>query len=367
MADSDAVLRVTNRLYTAAADPTEWRPALEAMADLMSADHSILHIHDGAAMSVLSARLDERDLARCVAAAQASSPSVNVAAMFPRGIACNRAAAISDREFERSAYYHDCVKALNGFHAVTAWQGGTADMFSFTVCRSRHAGDFAASAPTILQLALPHLTLAVDLACRLANVESRNGSLTNVLNSMKSAVILTDANARPVFANAQAVRLTEERDGLLMNDIGLFASSAGANQALRDAISAVSATGADSKRGLRLERPSRRPPLLLSILPIWRVRPFLPGTPQASAAIFIREAAAPVEIDRVLLADIFGLTWREAEVVALLAQGLDVAWIAGHLGLKTGTVRNHLKHAFEKTGMHNQAALVALVRGLAEP
>jgi hypothetical protein len=43
--------------------------------------------------------------------------------------------------------------------------------------------------------------------------------------------------------------------------------------------------GADSKRDLRLERPSLRPPLLLSVLPIWRVHPCLPGAPRASAAI----------------------------------------------------------------------------------
>jgi DNA-binding CsgD family transcriptional regulator len=37
--------------------------------------------------------------------------------------------------------------------------------------------------------------------------------------------------------------------------------------------------------------------------------------------------------------------------------------MAAHLGIRVGTVRQNLKSAYEKTHVHSQAALVALVLG----
>jgi DNA-binding CsgD family transcriptional regulator len=37
------------------------------------------------------------------------------------------------------------------------------------------------------------------------------------------------------------------------------------------------------------------------------------------------------------------------------------------LGLGIGTARHHLKRVFEKTGVHSQVKLVALLRGFVNP
>ena len=44
------------------------------------------------------------------------------------------------------------------------------------------------------------------------------------------------------------------------------------------------------------------------------------------------------------------LTAREAEVLALLAQGLTAASIGFRLRISTGTVRKHLEHIYQKIG-----------------
>ena len=80
-------------------------------------------------------------------------------------------------------------------------------------------------------------------------------------------------------------------------------------------------------------------------------------------AVFLREADAPAVVDRSVLADAFRLTSREAEVACLIAEGFDPAAVAARLTIGVGTVRNHLKRAFDKTGTHSQAALRALARG----
>ncbi len=51
------------------------------------------------------------------------------------------------------------------------------------------------------------------------------------------------------------------------------------------------------------------------------------------------------------------LTAREQEVAALVEQGLRNRDIARSLGIQTGTVKIHLKHIFEKTGVRGRYGL----------
>jgi DNA-binding CsgD family transcriptional regulator len=51
------------------------------------------------------------------------------------------------------------------------------------------------------------------------------------------------------------------------------------------------------------------------------------------------------------------LTVREVEIAALVEQGLRNRDIARLLGIQTGTVKIHLKHIFEKTGVRGRYGL----------
>jgi DNA-binding NarL/FixJ family response regulator len=55
------------------------------------------------------------------------------------------------------------------------------------------------------------------------------------------------------------------------------------------------------------------------------------------------------------------LTAREGEVAALLAAGLGNKQIAARLGITTLTVKDHVHHILEKTGLPSRAAIAALV------
>lgn len=56
------------------------------------------------------------------------------------------------------------------------------------------------------------------------------------------------------------------------------------------------------------------------------------------------------------------LTTRELELLDLLARGLDNAAIAGKLGLKVKTVRNHITHIFDKLGVRTRAEAIVKAR-----
>lgn len=56
------------------------------------------------------------------------------------------------------------------------------------------------------------------------------------------------------------------------------------------------------------------------------------------------------------------LTAREAEVLERIAQGLDNAQIAAHLGLSEKTVRNNITRIFDKLGVENRSQAIVLAR-----
>ncbi|HXF99334.1 MAG TPA: response regulator transcription factor [Bacteroidota bacterium] len=55
----------------------------------------------------------------------------------------------------------------------------------------------------------------------------------------------------------------------------------------------------------------------------------------------------------------FSLTARESEVLALLVDGLNYAMIAEKLFISLDTVRNHIRHIYEKLHVHSKAEAVA--------
>jgi DNA-binding NarL/FixJ family response regulator len=84
--------------------------------------------------------------------------------------------------------------------------------------------------------------------------------------------------------------------------------------------------------------------------------------PDAVAAV-LEAAGQPVpRIERPA-----GLTEREAEVIALLARGLQTKQIAQALGISAKTADRHIEHAYRKIGVSTRAAaaLFAMEHGLA--
>lgn len=57
-----------------------------------------------------------------------------------------------------------------------------------------------------------------------------------------------------------------------------------------------------------------------------------------------------------------GLTPRESEVFALLAQGRSATFIAEQLYVSNNTIRKHIAHVYEKLGVHSKQELLTLVQ-----
>ena len=85
--------------------------------------------------------------------------------------------------------------------------------------------------------------------------------------------------------------------------------------------------------------------------------------PMATDAVL---AAAGQLVSRSRAGGPAGLTTRESDVLALLAQGMPNKGIARELGISPKTVSNHVEHVYSKLGVPNRtgAAMYAMQYGI---
>ena len=86
----------------------------------------------------------------------------------------------------------------------------------------------------------------------------------------------------------------------------------------------------------------------------------LPGS-RTAAVVFLSQPGRREMVPADVLQVLHGLTPAEARLAAELAEGLSLEEIAARHDLSKGTLRNHLKAVFAKTGIHRQVELVRLV------
>jgi DNA-binding CsgD family transcriptional regulator len=86
------------------------------------------------------------------------------------------------------------------------------------------------------------------------------------------------------------------------------------------------------------------------------------GEPGPGVVFLVAPDAEP-SVDPTELSQRLRLTPMQARVVALVARGLSNREVSERLGLSVETVRKHLAAAYQKTGVMNRAAVVALAYG----
>lgn len=84
-------------------------------------------------------------------------------------------------------------------------------------------------------------------------------------------------------------------------------------------------------------------------------------TPTPQTATSPAEAAAALDAHISELARSYLLSERETDVFRLWATGHTLKYIQEKLGLSASTVKTHVRHIYDKTGLHSRAEVVALL------
>jgi DNA-binding NarL/FixJ family response regulator len=85
------------------------------------------------------------------------------------------------------------------------------------------------------------------------------------------------------------------------------------------------------------------------------------------AAVFVRKASLDTPSLMETVARLYKLTPSELRVFAAIVDIGGISAVAETLGVAEATVKTHLQHLFEKTGMRRQTDLVRMVAGHASP
>ena len=226
--------------------------------------------------------------------------------------------------------------------------------------RARKERPFGDGEVAALQALAPHFNRALRVALRLEELEARASALAEMTDRALVALVLTDAFGRIAEANGVARAILAENDGLILRDGVLRAARSEDCIRLSRLIQEAAGARLMPMSGvMQVARPSSRRPLALVVSPTRAAgSPF--GRSHAVSIAFADRERAP-ESSADLLAQLYGFTAREAGVAALLLQGLSPSEAAGELAMTENTVRTHIRHLFDKTGVERLADLVRLL------
>lgn len=240
------------------------------------------------------------------------------------------------------------------------WAAGTlvalpaGNMFTLTVEKRYDRGPVVGAGLSRLNQLRPHIARAATLATELALAELRTA--VEMLNAIGLPAAAITSKGQVVLCNARFE--TEERDWTIRSGDRLSLADKLANAELARTLQALATTG--GKRSIPL-RQDDLPVAVVQVLPIRRAAHDYFG--QGAAIIIVNRVDTPA--DPALLQTMFDLTRSEAAVVASIADGLRLDEIAAANGTAVSTVRNQLKDAMSKTGLHRQVDLVRFISRIA--
>lgn len=338
--------------YAAASGEVDWAEGLHVLADL--SDYSLILGASGAGHQpspmTVTARIDATWASMYRERFETSDPCRALARDSTPGSRRNFATAADRAELERSAFFRDWM-APQGFSSLAATafvveRGGPSGDVVLTAHRPDVAPEPVAS-QEILRAMLPHLRGALRL-----RVQNRSAALAEsvarlTLERFPVGVVTLDREGRCQMANAGACAAFGGDAGARVD--GKCSSTC---SAATEIVRRIRRSGDQARTGTATDPRGRK---------------FDYVAPAADDEDFITVFLFPERQRRLpdarSLAARHGFTERESQIAVALADGQTSGRIAADLGVSVTTVRTHIRHLFEKTGVTRQTDLVLLLLG----
>jgi DNA-binding CsgD family transcriptional regulator len=267
-----------------------------------------------------------------------------------------------DRVLECSEFYNDFLTRIDIFHELCGCIFREESVFAvLSTLRPKRAGPLDDEEVILLKRLMPHLQGAMQLHRRIAMLDNKATSATDLLDRMPTSCIMVDAHGKVFMLNRRAREIIAQNDGLTITRGRLCTRSSDESTQLQGLIQNAAATG--SGRGvhpggvMKVARPSLRRSFQVMVSPLRSSDSWL-GRERPSAVVFITDPDSKAESNERTLARLFGLTAAEARLASILSRGVSLDLAADELSVSRNTVHSQLQRIFEKTGTSRQAELV---------
>jgi DNA-binding CsgD family transcriptional regulator len=365
------------RIYDCAVQPELWPQTLAEIRKAFDVAHLQVVSVDGvrllqgeAAQPKAFRTLFEQNWIKDLAPHFKDIPGVNNWIQADIDMPTSQMQFVSEEDFKQSEFYNkwskprglgdSCVTTLvkrdHLICALTATGGPDRQLFN--------EEDYAA-----FRVLSPHIRRALMIGDVIDDGEYKLSLYREILDRIATSVMIVSPGAKLVYANGAAEALLSEganitvRAGQLQ---GAFAAySGGLRNALDRACSENDIDIGTFGNGIPLPGKDAQTAICY-VLPLGKSdhrRALGPG----HAAVFVGKAGASLPPSLEVLSALSGLTTREARIALKIADGSTPTQAAEELGVTMNTMRTHLSHIFDKTGVNSQPGLVRYVSNLSMP
>lgn len=367
MINDHTLLRLLDRLYSAAERPDQWGAFLDDLSEMLASKMTVLMHQDMRtgtfAASVSAATRIDPDTVRAYEAYYASK---NV--FFQCGPKVKTGDVVGDHLISvdtllRSEYYNDFLAPNDARWAAGVSAFNDEGVLSLISTMRGHRDEpFGEREFELLRVLTPHVQRALQIHRRLFVAEERATFASDTLDILPHGVIVLNERGEVIEMNRAAREMAAARDGFALSGRQLTIHAVAAGVLLRHLVADALRTCSGSSFGaggvLLVPRPSLRKEYQFVVAPL---RSSIEGRPRPGVAILIADLDRSSDLTEKDLQSLYRLTPAEARVAHEIAAGADRKECAKNLSISVETVRSHLKRIFEKTGTSTQRELVALL------
>ncbi len=358
MASNDDLLTAIDLLYRSITQPDAIRAFLARLAHLVGGEFAHVFALDRRGHQVVwqdAHNIDDESMRVYGERYMHADPRTDHALHNLNRILSCRIEGLGPR-LARSVVYREFLAPRDMEYTLWAPMVVGDDLHTITaILRPRSGNAFGHADCALLNQVNRHVLRAAEVRMHLRRADA--AALTaRALDGLAAAAMVVDAHGRLLFTNRAADEILAQKDGLEETRRVLHASLPARSAALQNTIAGAAGSHARAST-LLMERPSGGPPYSIAICAL---PPTLDGVAAQHAALVVVTAPptgpAPLEYFR----RDYGLTAKEADVLAGLVQSLTLDEIAAVSGVSKNTVRTHLRAVMAKTGTVRQAELVRL-------
>lgn len=270
-------------------------------------------------------------------------------------------------ELDRSMFYNEFSKdqGVRGLLSMLVDDGRQSALAPFTflsVYRAPGLDEFTADDRRAMRAIHAPVQMALRAYCALEASRDSQLAAAAALDAVGKPVLVLDRSGRLLHANAAADAGAVQSNWLVIRG-GRLAQFVSIETDAAPVLVGRAAQGC--LQTVRLWRPARAGGVhcaIVRLVPLGEGHPCTWAWPEGAVLLLIDEEAPDLQAQRIpALAVRYCLTATESQLLVQMGNGLGPADIASANGVSIHTVRTHLKHLFEKTGVSRQTDLIRLL------